>query len=59
MARKSVIKKCQSIKLDITCRNNFISFSGYSDYTLQVLGDVTVDVVITDTKNTFKYYYQY
>lgn len=48
--KKCELKNGESIKLDITGGNHHISFSGYSDYTLQVLDDVTANVVITDTK---------
>jgi len=48
--KKCVLKNDETVIIDIAGGNHHISFSGYSDYTLQILGDATANVIITDTK---------
>lgn len=47
--KRCILKNGESITLDVKKGNHHISFSGYSNYTLQVLGDATVKVVPTDS----------
>ena len=48
--KKCVLKNGESITLEVTSGNHHISFSGYSDYTLQVLSDATTNVIPTDSR---------
>lgn len=47
---KGVLKNGESITLEVKSGNHHISFSGYSDYTLQVLSDTTANVIPTDSR---------
>ena len=48
--KKCIIKNGETVTLDVTVGTHHISFSGYSDYTLQVLSDSTANVIPTDSK---------
>lgn len=43
---KCILKNGETVTLDITGGNHHISFSGYSDCTLQILGDATANVML-------------
>ncbi len=47
--RKALLRNGETVIIDITRGKHHISFSGYFDYTLQILGDATANVIITDT----------
>lgn len=47
--KKCVLKNGESITLEVTSGNHHISFSGHTDYTLQVLSDATANVIPTDS----------
>ena len=47
--RKCVLKNNETVTLNVKGGNHHISFSGYSEYTIQVLSDATANVIITDS----------